>query len=310
MILTSIVLALTGGITVTLPAAQSVAGTELELGAVATVTGTDQALVERARKVRLGYAPAPGYSRVLQRDLLAQELRSALGLDVELHMGGATACHVTPLTEDIDGDAVAGEARRAIAAMLTGREVELTLARPVADLVVPAALEASSLRARPLERALRPGRRSVAVDVLVDGAPWRTVWTTWDVAEWTTVPALVTDVARGTTLSAGHFAPKRVPVGAAGAPAPLAASAYGHAVAARDLRAGDVVEDDDVQRVKVLSKGDLVSVEVVKGAITARALGEVQREARVGDRVSVVLRSTGREVTGVVLSRDLVRLRL
>ena len=59
---------LLGGVTVVLPAESTVRGTEVSLGEIAQVSGSDAAQVERVRAVDLGYSPTPGYSRVVKRD--------------------------------------------------------------------------------------------------------------------------------------------------------------------------------------------------------------------------------------------------
>ena len=58
-------LLLVGGVKVTLHPEATVRGTEISLAQVATVEGDDAAEVERVRSLKLGYAPAPGYSRTL-----------------------------------------------------------------------------------------------------------------------------------------------------------------------------------------------------------------------------------------------------
>jgi hypothetical protein len=79
-----------GGVTVTLHPQAKVRGTEIELGAVAAVSGEDAALVARVRGLRLGYAPAPGYSRLLLGERLRADLARTLpGTAVEV--GGAAS---------------------------------------------------------------------------------------------------------------------------------------------------------------------------------------------------------------------------
>ena len=68
---------LLGGVTITLAPQARVRGTEIELGSIAKVEGEDAEEVERVRKLRLGYAPAPGtdhprrFRRVLAADAAA-----------------------------------------------------------------------------------------------------------------------------------------------------------------------------------------------------------------------------------------------
>ena len=57
---------LLSNITVTLPAEASVEGSEITLGQIATITGADPEEVARIAAIELGYAPSPGFTRVVQ----------------------------------------------------------------------------------------------------------------------------------------------------------------------------------------------------------------------------------------------------
>ena len=69
-------LLLTLGVRVELPSEARVRGTELSVGSVAAVSGADAREVERVRAVSLGYAPAPGYSRLLQAQRILRDIQS------------------------------------------------------------------------------------------------------------------------------------------------------------------------------------------------------------------------------------------
>ena len=64
------------GVQIELPTEARVRGAELDVGSVAQVTGDDAAEVERVRAISLGYAPAPGYSRLLQVERIAREIQA------------------------------------------------------------------------------------------------------------------------------------------------------------------------------------------------------------------------------------------
>ena len=88
MILTLFLLVL--GVRVELPVEARVRGAELTLGAIAQVSGDDAAAVERVRAVRLGYSPAPGYSRLIHVSRVVQEAAAQVP-DVRLELAGAGA---------------------------------------------------------------------------------------------------------------------------------------------------------------------------------------------------------------------------
>src|SRR5262245_51253778 len=104
---------LSAGLVISLAPEARVRGTELRLGDVARIEGADAALVARARSLELGYAPAPGYSRLLELERVAETVRRELG---SADFAGSRACRVWPLEER-----VAGETVRAAAAAELGR---------------------------------------------------------------------------------------------------------------------------------------------------------------------------------------------
>jgi hypothetical protein len=74
-----------GGATVTLPVDAKVKGTEIELGELCLVAGLDGELVARVRALELGYAPAPGFSRLLTAERIRAELARALpGVEIRV----------------------------------------------------------------------------------------------------------------------------------------------------------------------------------------------------------------------------------
>ncbi|MEZ6014531.1 MAG: hypothetical protein R3F49_05415 [Planctomycetota bacterium] len=68
-------LLIAGGVVVTLPEKAEVKGLEIKVASVATITADDPAIAARVAAASLGYAPAPGYHRVLRADLIQMDLR-------------------------------------------------------------------------------------------------------------------------------------------------------------------------------------------------------------------------------------------
>lgn len=305
----SLALLLTSGLTISLPPTARVTGTELTLGDVATVTGDDAAAAERLRSFGLGYAPAPGYSRLLRRDRISAQVANALP-GVEVLFAGEDRCRVEPAVEHVSGERIRAAAEAELARMFAGREAEVRLEGAVQDEVLPMGAGAAKLEPAIQSRELRPGAWSVPVKLLVDDAVYKTVWTTWAVDLWELETVLVRDVARGEALAPDMFARKKVLVSASSGAGALSALALDGAVLVRDLAAGSPVQAHDVTRPKAIQRGDLVNLEVKRGAITARALAVAKQDGRVGDRIRVVLEATGREMVAVVLSGELVGLQM
>ena len=100
---------LIGGLTVTLPDAASVKGSEVELVEVAQLNG-DPALVALAEDISLGWAPAPGYERTLHAAQVARRVRTALaGVDVTIT--GAARCKLAPEVQIVPAARIEAAAR-------------------------------------------------------------------------------------------------------------------------------------------------------------------------------------------------------
>jgi flagella basal body P-ring formation protein FlgA len=295
---------LAGGATVTLNAEARVRGAEIELGEVATIACADAALAERLGALSLGWAPAPGYARTLRADRLAADL-ARLAPEVEIALAGALACSVAPQTEQVRGEAIEAAARRELERSFAGRDAELVLARAVSNVEVPGGARPCVLEAALDPRAVRVGVASVPVRVIVDGEPYRTVWTEWKV-ETRELRAVLTRALRaGETIGRGDVETRRVRVVGARAGKLLDLERAIGSVAARDLAAGAALDEADVVRPQIVARGDALTVEVRRGSVAARAAAVASEAGRAGDRVRIVLTGSGRTLTATLVSRDL-----
>lgn len=294
---------LLGGVTVTLAPQARVRGTEIELAAIAKVEGADAAEVERVRALRLGYAPAPGHSRLIAAPRLEADLeRMVAGIDVTI--AGATACRVLPATEVLTGTQLTAAAKSEVMRWTAGRDAQLELTGSLADVEIPAGDKPYELRALISDAQVRAGPINVPVRVMVDGQLFRTVWSNWRVTLFEEVNVLRTELKAGDALTPELFERKRVALTAGGdAPAPLGL-ALG-AKAARDMAAGAVLKSSDIVRDTLIRRGDTLFLEIRRGAITARVAASADQDARAGDRIRVTLLDTGKSINAVVLSREL-----
>jgi len=297
------------GVTVTLPAEAEVRGTTIELGAIAQLQGPAED-VARLADFELGYAPGPGYTRLLERDLLQARLASQLP-GVKLSWAGSDSCRVAPLTETISGLKMTELARVELSRLFSGEDIELSLERGAQDAIVPAGEQPATLVPVLQGRTLRGGTWSVPIQVLVDGSVYQTVWTSFDVAFWQTRPVLAMPVPRGTALEPAMFEERRVRVHGSSQGGPiLQPSALEAAIAVRDLAAGMAVTATDVQRPMVVQRGDLLTLEVRRGNITARTKVYARTSGRTGERIPVLSQENGREMRALVISSEIVRISL
>ena len=306
--ITSFALMLFGGVTITLPAEAEITGTEITVGQVAQVTGDDAAEVERVLAASLGYAPAPGYTRVLLAPRIAHRLSRELG--EELTVVGADRCVVMPLSHRVTAAELRAKASSALTELLQGVDAHFEPSGALVDIEVPQAREAVVLRSSPRRPRALSGAWSVPVEVVLDGELYRTVWTSWNVELWERRQVLSIAVKSGQSLSPEHFVTRRVRVGSGAERHAVDAASLGQAVMLRDLPAGSIVSERDVRRLMVMKRGDLVGLEIRRGAVMVRAQAIVLQDGRVGDRIRVTCERTGKEVTAIVVSRELVELRL
>ncbi|HEX6885871.1 MAG TPA: hypothetical protein VF530_21025 [Planctomycetota bacterium] len=189
MLLLLLARTLLAGVTVSVPSEGWVRGTEIELGELCTVTGPDAALVARARALRLGYAPAPGFRRVLTQDRIREELARALP-GCAIRVTGERLCAALPEVEEFLPERLEAAARREIERAFAGIPASFTLLEPLEPELVPRGHGPGGLEAVVSATAGGSGTYGVTIGILVDGQRYRSVWTSWRVDVWETRPAV------------------------------------------------------------------------------------------------------------------------
>lgn len=300
-------LLLSSSVTVTLPMEASVHGTEVELGEIARIDGAEPELLARLQALELGYAPAPGYSRLLVRERIAELVRRRLP-EVEVRFEGERACRVRPSVQEIGEADLLAAARAELALRFSGSDATFTPRDRLPAVAVPEGRDGYRLRARVTATELSSGTVNVPVEILVDDVVYRTLWTVWEAEVWRTLPVLNREVRAGETLEPAMFERRRVQWSGGPAQA-IPASSLAGSVAARDLTAGAVVTGHDVHRPTVVTAGNTVYVRVKKGPIEARTAGQALDSGAVGDRVRVRTQS-GQDLYATVLSAELVQVDL
>ena len=306
MILATLLLS---GATVVLPMEASARGTELTLGEIAEVRCDDADLFRRLHELDLGYTPSPGYSRLLHAQRIRQEIERKLP-GIEVSIVGQTACRVRPETVRIQPASLRTAVEAELSQTFAGHDVTYTLRDEITPVTVPAGTADPVLRVRLERREPKSGALSVPVQILVDGAPYRTVWTTWETARYETLPVLVRDVAAGEILRPSLVHNLRVLVKPGPRRKPLPGALLAGATAARDLKAGESITDLDVHRPTVVQAGDDLYLEVRKGAVSARVAVEALSSGAIGDRIRLRVISSNMEQSAVLISRDLARIDL
>ena len=303
---------LLGNVTVTLPPQAEVRGTELTLGSFATVEGDDPTEVARVSSVMLGYAPAPGYSRLFVSWRLHQVLADQAPR-VDIIMAGFDACRIHPATAAVGGRAIEAAAKSEIQGHLATLDASATLVQPIPDVRVPEGAAVPQLRSVLSRASVQPGEVSVPVRILIDGDVYRTVWTRWRVEVWGHYAVLRRPVQAGERIGRELIERRRIEASMTGlrpGMRVLDESLMVGSVAARNLAGGRPLTEADVVRPKLVKTGDSLFLEVKKGVINARVAAVAEQDGSRGDRILVTLLGSGREMRGVVVSRELVQIDL
>ncbi len=290
-------LLLLGGVTVTLAEKAEVRGLEVTLDEIATVSAANSELAAQVAAINLGYAPAPGYHRILRSDLVLFDLRRALP-GVQIEVVGAERCRVDIQTDTIDSERLWSLATGQMETFFEGLDASIRRDGELAVVQVPVGSVPTELKAAIVGRMPEAGTKQVAVQLWVDGDLYRTVHVPFMVALREPRWVLKASVPAGQVLDPSLFELRRVEVTSDSASAGLPVEALHGTVAARPIPASSVVTERDIQRPIAVRRGDLVTVTVKARGVQAEALGTAVTDARIGESLRVVLNDTKRELTG------------
>jgi len=300
-------LILLGGVTVTLSEKAQVRGLDITVNEIAQVTADDPAVAARVATLSLGYAPAPGYHRILRADLVQFDLRRALP-GIELDVLGAQRCRVEPLTEQLDTERLWSLASAELEELFRGTDAAIRRDGELALVEVPLGVEPLELKVSLVDRTPNAGPKTVAVQLWIDGDLYRTVHVTFSISLREPRWVLRQSVSAGAVLEASMFELRRVEVTLETAQAGVPIEALAGTVTTRPIAANGIVTERDIQRPVVIQRGDLVTVVIKSGSVEARELGSAIHEARIGEMVRVNLQSTKREVSGRARARGFVEI--
>ena len=309
MLLTTLLVA---GVTVMLPAEATVLGSEITLGEIAKISGAQPDELARLQGYTLGYAPSPGYSRVLQDWKIEHQLRQSF-VKLDIKVTGSSACRIRPKVAIVPGSEVESKAREALTAILEGEDVEIRLVDPIADESVPHGLKSRRLLVQPSTVTISSSRRatgvwSVPVQIVVDGNPYRTIWTAYEVTLFRTMPVLRRDIQKGEPIFPTDMQMKRAPLGGPSNQKPLEMAELAGALANKPLSMGSVVGRADVTRTKAIKKGEQVSLLVRKGTVVVQTYVTALQDAYIGDHAKVQIVDSTKELSVTVVAMGSVQL--
>jgi flagella basal body P-ring formation protein FlgA len=225
---------------------------------------------------------------------------------VAITWDGSAVALVRSAVRRIDGAENGDAVLDALRAVDTRHELTFTFPRAADGVDVPA--RAAALRARPVDAAALAPRMAVWVDVVVDGAVYRTVQVPVDVVREQRVLVARTELRAGTVdVASFQVAARNVagqhPVVAAdlpdGAPVRLA----------RPLRAGQVLTADALMPADGVAPGDRVLVVARAGGAGVELEGVVVHGGRRGQAVDVLVAHSAQAIAGILLDSHTVSVR-
>jgi|GEM_PF-626976 len=294
-------------VTVTLPAEATVRGSEITLGEIATVTGPDEEEVTKVRSVELGYAPSPGFTRVLESWKIEARLeRQLAGMEIDLQ--GEASCRLWPAVAVVRSQELVTVARAALEEVFAQEDATIETVGEVDDQTVPEGSLGRELLAQPdtsasTSESLQPGTWNVPVQILVDGMPYRTVWTSFRVTLHRDLPVLTRDIPRGGSIQPGDLVLERTAIARSGAFQPLGERKLVGAVAKHPLRRGHPVTASDVRRPLAVAEGETAHLVVESGTIHVTARVTALEDGYLDDVISVVVVGTEKELSARITQR-------
>lgn len=304
---------LLSSIAITLPAESTVSGVEISLGDIAAITGDNEADVARLERISLGYAPAPGYTRVFHQWKIAALVRQQIA-DAEVSIDGSETCRVKPLTTVVPSEEIAAAALGALEMLLENEDVEITATGELEDELVPKGNAGVQVRVKVGDAALSSsrsqGRWSVPVELVVDGMPYRTVWIPYQVQLFRVVSVLVRDIPRGEQIGPADIVEKRIAVSTDISTEPLTRIELSGSTAKRLLAKELPVHAHDVARVVAVQKGETVNLSIRKGKVFVSAQVVSLQDGYIGDVVAIRVLHSEKDLTAKVIGKGQLRIEL
>lgn len=280
-------------------------GSRMTLADVAEIGAADAAVRRAFGAVVLGRAPMPGYLEQRSRAELDMALRGqALSSGQTIVWRGAASVKVRSATQQLDPARLLELARQRLREAYTDVELDASLATPLPELLAPAGT--LQYRARLADPSRPRARMAVWIDVIADGAVYRSVVVPLAVTARRGVYLARRALPAGATATADDFAEARQDV-AGLADAALAPGALPHGGRVREaLAPGQVVTVRQMAPADMVLRGDRVRLVIAAAGIAIETSALAQADAVVGQRVQVRPERSNELVTARVMAPGVV----
>lgn len=291
--------------TVVVRPASDVSADSVTIGEIATVDGAEEAQADRIKGVSVCQAPLPGRSRKLTDDQIMTALRRA-------GLFETTGLLCPPEIAIVRASAVVGGAdlletvsKHVLSTGTWNGIVSVEPAIAPADQTVP--IGKLELRVKAGPSAIRKGRNSIPVEIVVNDKVYRTVQVSVNVRLVASVPVASKAIARGEEVNAGNVAMQERDITTLPDDILTAMPETGW-TACLPIAEGSVLRGSWVSAPPAVISGDRVLVVVSSGSVKVTEQGIAAQDGRIGDRIRVRLSGEGREVRGTVSGPGLVEI--
>jgi flagella basal body P-ring formation protein FlgA len=246
--------------------------------------------------IELGHAPRVGYVERFSRGQIEQAIRRTTANAGPIRWSGATAVAVRTQVQTVTAQALTETATSALRRHLAGVDGRTTVSfdAPPADVQVP--VGQVELRPRALPARPEHGRAPVWIDVLVNGAMYRSVVVPLAVSVRRQAYLARHDIDAGSLVTTDDFEVADADV--AGIDALAARQPLVPFRAAHALRAGQPLTDAAMLAGGTVMRGDQVRLTIRTGAIGIDTAGVAMDDARPGQPVRVRPSGSQDVVTG------------
>lgn len=252
-------------------------------------------------------APVPGYARTITRNELLQALVLSGQPAERFQFKGPSEVVVQSVTTEIPAQELTDAANTVLRVAIdqAGADVEAELVSRVRHIQAPPGRRSLELLPR-VRRDLSRGSATVEVDIMVDGARWKTlplqfqlthfapmVKTTGPVRAGTLLGPENLEVVREKQLSATDFLAHKL-------------EEVTGMVAKRDLKSSQSLGLLDYGPPAVIHRGELVTVVLTKGNVKVTAKAIATQDAPQGEALTLVNPTSGAKMRGVATAPGLV----
>ncbi len=242
-----------------------------------------------ACEIEVGPAPLPGRAHVVRRQDVIKALREA-GIDPK-HLKIPMRRRVLRPARKASKQELAEHIRNAVIDILPDGVALESLGR-ISELDVPK--NGYQVKARwPGERSFRR-RVSVPIDLVADGALFRTLQISAILTLEIRLPVAIGDLPKGTILD--NRVIKWTEAKLKAPPGKLACSAselIGRRLT-QVVAKGEPFKVAVLEKIPVVTRGQRLTVESIQGLIRIRTYGEARQDGAVGDRIRIVVPSSSR----------------